>query len=126
MYAPYRKYIVELAIAMVMYTIAVFVTTFLLSLHPNGLIRILIALLPMIPFCFALIVAVRLYKRVDEFHRKFQLETLSFAFAGTAVLSFAYGWLQLAGFPQISWFYVWVLMGIMWIIGGVWSSWRYR
>jgi hypothetical protein len=125
-YRPYRKYAVELAITISLYTIAVFISIFLLNRYPNGLVRIPIALLPMLPASFVPIVVVRLLKHVDEFHLKMHLETLGFAFAGTAVFSFGYGWLQLAGLPQVSWHYVWVLMGIMWIIGAAWSAWRYR
>lgn len=125
-YRPYRKYVVEVIITSTSYTIVVFVSTSLLNLSLPSLLRILIALMPMIPAGFFVIVFVRLLRRVDEFHRKFHLEVLGFAFAGTAVLTFTYGWLQLAGFPQLSWIYVWPLMGILWGIGAVWSAWRYR
>ena len=126
MYAPYRKYIVELAVTLLLYTTTVFISLSLLKLHPHGLLRIPIVLLPVIPSCCVPIVVIRLLRRVDEFHRKFHIEALAFAFTGTAILSFTYGWLQVAGFPQVSWLYVWPLMGVMWIVGGMWSAQRYR
>ncbi|MEH2084038.1 MAG: hypothetical protein V7K89_29930 [Nostoc sp.] len=126
MRSPYHRYGVELAITMTVYGIVVFVSASLLNLSLPSLLRIPIALMPMIPAGFFLIVVVRLLRRVDEFHRKFHLEALGFGFTGTAVLTFTYGWLQLAGFPQVSWLFVWPLMAIMWGIGLAWSAWRYR
>lgn len=126
MRSSYRRYGVELTITMTVYCITVFVFTCLLNLSLPSLLRILIALIPMIPACFVPVVVVRQLRRVDELQRQVQLEALGFAFAGTGVLTFAYGWLQLVGFPQVSWFFVWVLMGTLWGIGSAWASWRYR
>ena len=126
MYAPYRKYVIELAMTMAMYTMAVLIALSLLNRYPDSALRVPIALLPVIPSCYVPLVVVRLLRRVDEFHRQFHIEALGFAFAGTAVVSFTYGWLQVAGFPAVSWLYVWPLMGAMWLVGVTWSSRRYR
>ncbi len=122
----WRRYTVELAITMTVYCMAVFVSTYLLNLSLPSLLRIPIALLPILPGCFVPVVVVRQLRRVDELQRQIQLEALGFAFASSGMLSFAYGWLQLAGFPQLSWLYVWPLMAMLWGVGTVWATWRYR
>lgn len=125
MYSPIRRYLVELTITMLAYFIALFVSLFLLNLSLPSLLRILIALMPMLPACFVPIVVVRLLRRLDELHRQIHLEALSFAFVGTALLTFAYGFLQTVGFPQVSWFWVWGIMATLWLIASLRSAWRY-
>ena len=49
--------------------------------------------------------------------RKLQFEALALAFAGTALITFSYGFLEGAGFPRISMFAVWPLMAAIWFIG---------
>ena len=55
---------------------------------------------------------------MDELQQRLEVEALAFAFGGTALITFAYGFLQDAGFPDLNWFYVWPLMGGLWIVGG--------
>ena len=63
--------------------------------------------------------------RLDERERTIALESLAFAFGATALLNFGYGFLQAAGAPNISWFMVWPLMGVLWILGGQLAKRRY-
>ena len=46
------------------------------------------------------------------------LEAFAFAFAGTALVTFTYGFLDFAGVPRINWWFVWPVMATLWIIGG--------
>lgn len=121
-----RRYLVELLAAIFAYAIVLVVAVTLLNLYPESPLRIPIALAPMVPACFIPIVIVRMLGRIDELQRQIQLEAFGFAFGGTAVLTFAYGFLQLVGFPPVSWFFVWPLMAVLWAIGGAWASRRYR
>jgi hypothetical protein len=82
------------------------------SLQP-GLARTLVMLSPMIGFMLALWVMVRQMARMDEFLRR---TNLAMAAAITAGLSFTYGFLELAGFPKLSMFSVWC------VLGGAWAS----
>ncbi|SHG94843.1 hypothetical protein [Massilia sp. CF038] len=81
-----------------------------------GLARTLVMLSPMIGFMLALRVMVRQMARMDEFLRRTRLENLAMAAAITAGLSFTYGFLELAGFPKLSMFSVWC------VLGGAWAS----
>ena len=42
------------------------------------------------------------------------LESLGIAFAITGALTFSYGFLETAGFPRLSMFTVWMVMGASW------------
>ena len=78
---------------------------------------ILIALSPMLPAVFICGVVMRSIRHLDEMQRKLQFEALALAFAGTALITFSYGFLEGAGFPRISTFAVWPLMAAIWFIG---------
>ncbi len=78
---------------------------------------ILIALSPMLPAVFICGVVMRSIRHLDEMQRKLQFEALALAFAGTALITFSYGFLEGAGFPRISMFAVWPLMAAIWFIG---------
>jgi len=63
---------------------------------------------------------------MDELQRRIHLEALGFAFGATAILTFAYGFLENAGLPRLS--YIWILpaMVVLWGVGAAVASWRYR
>jgi hypothetical protein len=88
--------------------------------------RALIAVAPVVPTIFALFAFVRFLGRMDELQRRIQLEALGFGFGATAILTFAYGFLENAGLPRLS--YIWVLpaMVALWGIGGAVAARRYR
>jgi hypothetical protein len=56
----------------------------------------------------------RHFRRMDEFLRLRSLEGLAIAAAITAALSVTYGFLESAGFPKLSMFWVWGVMGLVW------------
>jgi hypothetical protein len=80
----------------------------------EGLARTLVLASPMIAFCLAVWAVARHLRRVDEFIRQSTLETLAIAAAVTAGLSFTYGFLESAGYPRLSMFTVWPVMGGVW------------
>jgi hypothetical protein len=86
-----------------------------------------VALLPLIPAAFIPFAMLDKLRSMDELQRKIQLEAMAFAFALTAVLSLAYGFLQLfANFPEANWVWVWPLLGAAQVAGIVMGRRRYR
>ncbi|MDQ6919374.1 MAG: hypothetical protein M3Z98_08450, partial [Candidatus Dormibacteraeota bacterium] len=102
---PWMPYYTEFAAALLAYGVLLAVS--LLSLkslsHDSGW-RIPIALLPMLPAAGVVVAVVRQLGRVDELQRQQLLESLAIAFAGTALVTFGYGFLENVGFPLICWF----------------------
>ena len=76
----------------------------------------------------ALVVAIaRPMRRYDELQRRIHLEALAFAFAATAILGTAYGFLINAGLPEIDWgAWIWPGMVALWVVGLVIANRRYR
>ncbi len=89
-----------------------------LQTHPDAAWRYPVAITPMIPWVFTVAAYVRYYRRMDELHQRMALEAFAFAFAGTALITFTYGFLDFAGLPRINWWFVWPVMATLWIIGG--------
>jgi hypothetical protein len=115
----------ELGLAMAAYVIVVLVSIKLVA----GLdqpIKTLVALTPLIPASLALFAYLRFLSRMDELGRRIQLEALAFGFGAAGMLTFAYGFLENAGFPQLSYIWVFPLMIALWGIGGAIASYRYR
>ena len=97
---------------------AVLVASIVLVDRTTGALRYAVALAPMLPFAALPWIIVRGLRRVDEREREMSYRTFTFGFFGTAIVTFAYGFLELAGAPKLSMFVVWPLMGVLWIIGG--------
>lgn len=113
-----RKYLVELGGAMAAYgVVLVAVLLVLNNLGEESAWRVPLALLPMIPIVLVFVAFLRYLDRMDELQRRIEMEALSFGFGGTALLTFEYGFLQIVGFPQVSWFLVWPIMAVLWMVG---------
>jgi hypothetical protein len=120
-----RAYTRELGLAMAAYVIVVLVSIKLVG----GLdqpVKTLVAVTPLIPASLALFAYLRFLSRMDELGRRIQLEALAFAFGAAGMLTFAYGFLENAGFPQLSYIWVFPAMIALWGIGGAIASYRYR
>ena len=116
-----RKYRMELATCMVLYAVVLVGSIYLAKTLEPGVARTLLLLTPVIPLFLTIWVIARHFQRMDEFIRLRSLEGLAIAAAVTAALTFSYGFLESAGFPKISMFWVWGVMGIVW---GAFSSLR--
>ncbi len=88
--------------------------------------RIPVALAPIVPLIFVMFAVVSYFGKIDELQRRIQVEALSFSAAGTALLTFSYGFLENVGFPHLSWFFVWPIIATLWMIGLAVASRRYH
>lgn len=120
-----RRYIRRLVTALLVYAVLLGGTIALLNTFPDAPWRYPVALVPMIPLGYLVWAVVRYLRGIDELQRRIQLEGLGFAFAAGSVLTFGYGFLQLVGLPQMSWFFVWPVYAAMWILGGWLAQRRY-
>jgi hypothetical protein len=120
-----KAYTRELGLAMAAYVVVVLASIKLVG----GLdqpIKTFVALAPLVPAALALFAYLRFLSRMDELGRRIQLEALAFGFGAAGMLTFAYGFLENAGFPQLSYIWVFPLMIALWGVGGAVASYRYR
>ncbi|MBE3638304.1 hypothetical protein [Mangrovicoccus algicola] len=92
----------------------------------GGPLGLALTLSPMLPALFICAVIIRTIRQLDEMQRKLQFEALAVAFAGTALITFGYGFLEGAGFPRLSMFTVWPLMAGIWCAGVLVGLLRFR
>jgi hypothetical protein len=122
----FRRYFVELSLSMVAYSVVLIVSLSLLRHgHVRGAAATVVALLPMVPALGACCAIVRHMRRLDEYQQRVQLEALALASAGTAFLTFSYGFLENVGFPLVSMFAVWPVMAALWVASLAVCRWRY-
>jgi hypothetical protein len=74
----------------------------------------------------AILLLLRFLRANDEHERQINYRALTFAFVGTLAFSVAIGFLQSFGFHPVSWLGIPPLMIILWSIGLILYSWRYR
>ena len=122
-----KQYLKELTTALVVYG-AMLIGSIELLTHVDVARpwRDLVALSPMLPAAAMAWVILRELRRMDELQRRIQLEALGFSFAGTAILTFSYGFLEGLGYPKLSMFTVWPILAALWIVGLVLARRRYQ
>ncbi|OLU26432.1 hypothetical protein BVH03_16620 [Pseudomonas sp. PA15(2017)] len=108
---------------MAAYATAVVVSALLLVNLPEGGLRTLCALLPVPPLIAVAVTVVAQVRQLDELARSIHFEALAIAFVGTALITFSYGFLETAGFPRLSMFFVWPVLASLWALGA-WLGWR--
>lgn len=121
------RYLREFGAAMACYALVLVISLQMLSIDGLGAAaRIVIGIAPVLPCLLLCWVVVRQMRRMDELQLRIQFEALGFAFAASALLTFSYGFLENVGLPKLSLFVVWPLMAVMWMLGLLLASRRYR
>ncbi|HMN47174.1 MAG TPA: hypothetical protein PKE27_21530 [Povalibacter sp.] len=115
-----RKYRLELGASLAIYLGALFVSLRLAKSMDPGTLRTALLIIPVIPVMLAVWAIARHFQRMDEFMRLRSLESFAVAGAVTAGLAMTYGFLESAGFPKLSMFWVWGVMGATWMLATVW------
>jgi len=109
-----QRYRLELGVSMLLYLGVLAGSIYLAKPMDAGWQRTLLLITPVLPVFLAVWVIARQFQRMDEFLRMRSLEGLAVAAAVTAGLSLTYGFLESAGFPKLSMFWVWGVMGFVW------------
>ena len=109
-----KKYTRELGGALAIYVAVLFGSLTLARGVDPGVARTALLLTPLVPVVLAVWAIARQFRRMDEFVRLQSLESVAIAAAVTAGWTLTYGFLENAGFPRLSMFWVWPIMGAVW------------
>jgi len=121
-----RAYRIELWTSIAVYAVLLTGSIKLARPMPDGLLRTALLVLPMLGFALMIRAVVRHVARIDEYQRRRLLESIGIAFAITGALTFSYGFLETAGFPRLSMFSVWIVMGASWAAVNLVRKWSGR
>jgi hypothetical protein len=113
------RYMGEMLVTLFLYAVILISSVKAAEHMQEGLARTLVVVSPMIPFLLMVGALVRHFRRVDEYVRLQALENIVIAAGVTAGWTFTYGFLEGVGFPKLSMFTVWPVMGIVWAIVAV-------
>jgi hypothetical protein len=109
-----RAYKTELWTAVAIYAVLLFGSIYIGRRMDDGILRTIVLVIPMTGFGLMIRAIARHVARIDEYQRQRLLESLALAFGITGAVTFTYGFLETAGFPRLSMFTVWIVMGASW------------
>jgi hypothetical protein len=109
-----RAYKLELWTAVGVYGVLLFTSIYFGRRMEESALRTIVLVMPMIGFGLMIRAIARHVARIDEYQRQRLLETIALSAAITGAVTFTYGFLETAGFPRLSMFTVWIIMGTSW------------
>jgi hypothetical protein len=117
---------IEFGLAMLAYLMVLVGSVTVLEANPTADWRYYIAALPVIPAAVVIWVFVRALGKLDELQKRIQTQAFGFSLATTALLTFAYGFLEGVGLPHLNWTFVLPLIALLWGVGTAIFTLRYR
>jgi hypothetical protein len=117
---------IEIGLALLAYMMFVIGSVTVLRANPDASWRYVVAVVPVAPAAMVLFLFVRRLAQLDELQRRIQTEAFGFSLGATALITFAYGFLEGAGMPHLNWTFILPLMAILWGVGTAVFTFRYR
>ena len=111
---------------LIFYTAALFSACTISLVGKVPSFRALLLALAIASAAVAVLFLIRFLRTNDEREQQINYRALTFAFTGTLIFSLTVGLLQCFGFHPVSWLGIPVLMVVLWSIGLIFHSWRYR
>jgi hypothetical protein len=112
--------------ALALYSVTVAASVYTIEKFPLHGWKIPVAILPILPALLFVRAVLGFLQRADELQSRIHLQALAFAFAGTAILTLTYGFLENVGLPQLNWVWVWPIMGTLWAVGAAMARKKYQ
>lgn len=121
-----RTYLKHFSVTMIAYTVLLIVSRLLLNTVDNQALRIIIAILPVLPVPFGIWVVMIYVRSLDELQRRIQFEAVAFSMLMTGSITFTLGFLADADVPQLSLIWVFPMSIALWGIGQFIATRRYQ
>lgn len=121
-----RNYTIRFAAASAIYTVAMLIAIPVTKALGDSPWRFLVAALPTVGVALGIWAMWRLVAESDEMQARKLLESLAFSIAGTVLLTFTYGMLEMVGAPHLPLVWVTPVWAIMLGVGSAWVARKYR
>ena len=116
-WVTYRTQI-EFGLGMLAYLMVLVGSVTVLEANPgDGGWRYAVALLPVVPAAVIVWITVRALGRLDEIQKRIQVQAFGFTIVSTALITFAYGFLEGVGLPHLNWTLALPMIAALWGIG---------
>jgi hypothetical protein len=106
--------------------LASFGYSYLLDQNLSQSQQLWIALLPLAGWAALVISLGMAIASLDELQRRIQTEAIAIGFAGTAIFVGGYALFQFAGLADVNVGIVLLAMSLFWLLGKLWTLWKYR
>ncbi|MBZ0288340.1 MAG: hypothetical protein K8I30_12055, partial [Anaerolineae bacterium] len=123
---PERLYQRRFWMAIIVYTVLIMVSVQWLKTVENDLLRLGIAVLPIVPILFGMAAFLTYLRQMDEMQRRIEFEAFGFSLGLTGIVTFTLGLLENAGLPRFSLVWVFPMIMVFWGIGQVIAWRRYK
>ena len=80
----------------------------------------------MIGACVCAWAMMKMFQDIDEMQQKKMLNALIISSAGTILTCIAYSFMEKVGLPLLNASWVVVVWAVFFIVGTLWTAWRYR
>jgi hypothetical protein len=117
---------IEIGLALLAYMMFLVGSVTIVRANPDASWRYVVAVAPVAPAALVLILFARRLSQLDELQKRIQIEAFGFSLVATALVTFAYGFLEGAGMPHLNWTYILPLMAVLWGVGTAIFTFRYR
>ncbi|MCA9915462.1 MAG: hypothetical protein KC496_19045 [Anaerolineae bacterium] len=124
--AAARKYNLRMLIASVAYVALLILSITLLKSIRNEVVRLIVAVVPMLPIILGMGAFITLLGELDELQRRIHFEGFAFSIALTGIITFTFGLLESAGFPAFGIIWVFPMLIAFWGIGSGIARKRYE
>ena len=120
------KYQIQFAFAVLAFLMILVGSVTVLQANARESWRVVVAVIPMLPAGLVIWLFVRALSRLDEVHKRVQVQALGFSLAATALLTFGYGFFEGIGWPTLNGTFILPLMALLWGMGMTVIALRYR
>jgi hypothetical protein len=121
-----RRYAIEFTLSMLAYAVVLIISIKAIEHGLPPALKLVFALLPLLPIAFVFAAIVRYMSSIDELQRRIHIESLSLAAGITALLAITYGFLETVGFPHLSAWFTYAAVMVAWLIAQPFVARRYR
>jgi len=117
---------IEFGLAILAYLMVLVGSVIVVQANPQAGWRYFVVVLSVAPAGFVIWLTVRSLAKLDELQKRIQMQAFAFALGWTALITFGYGFLEGAGLPHLNWTYILPLIAVLYALGAVIFTWRYR
>lgn len=120
-----KRYTRNMILVSIAYVVILMVSITAIKYIDNHIVRVIIALTPMIPIILGLGTFTTYLSEMDELERKIHFEGFAFSIAITGMLTFSLGLLDAVGYPTLRLIWVFPMLIAFWGIGSYLARRRY-
>ncbi|MFI5282832.1 MAG: hypothetical protein ACHQ0J_06845 [Candidatus Dormibacterales bacterium] len=121
-----RRAEIEFALAVLAYLMVLVGVVVAIQANPTARWRYDLLALPLLPGGMAVWLFVRAIDRLNDLQKRIQVRASGFALGGTALMTFGYGFLEGSGMPHLNWVILLPIEMLMWGVGTLIFTLRYR